>query len=243
MSTYTTGELAKSVGVSVRTLQYYDQKHLLKPTATTDGGRRIYTEADADTLKLILLLKSMGLKLAAIREILASDNAQPVLELLLAEQAKRLTRERDQATTQLRTVTAVQQSLTGAAGLSLKSIKDMDRLMNNQQSLKRVHGRLVAGGLLMDALEIAGLVYAWLTGNWWVFAGVMVVAIVVAAGLTRHYFQQVAYTCPHCHTTFKPRFWQAFWAGHSPRTRKLTCPHCGQTDYCVEVFAESSKLS
>lgn len=243
MSTYTTGELAKSAGVSVRTLQYYDQKDLLKPTATTEGGRRIYTEADAETLKLILLLKSMGLKLAAIREILTSDNAQPILELLLAEQAKRLTHDRDQATAQLRTVTAVQKSLTGAAGVALKSIKDMDRLMNNRQALKRVHVRLIIGGLLMDALEIAGLVYSWTTGNWWVFAGVMVVAIVVAAGLSHHYFQQVAYTCPHCHTTFKPRFWQAFWAGHSPRTRKLTCPHCGQTDYCVEVFAESSELS
>lgn len=240
MSTYTTGELAKRAGVSVRTLQYYDQKDLLKPTATSEGGRRIYTADDAATLKLILLLKSMGLKLAAIREILTSDNAQPVLELLLAEQARRLEHDRDQAVAQLKTVTAVRKSLTGAADLPLKSIQDMDRLMANQRALRQVHLRLVGGGLVMDALEIAGLVYSWLTGNWWVFGGAMLVAVLVAIGLTRHYFLQVAYTCPHCHTTFQPRFWQAFWAGHSPRTRKLTCPHCGQTDFCVETIAKDA---
>ncbi|MCX7511243.1 MerR family transcriptional regulator, partial [Levilactobacillus brevis] len=81
MSTYTTGELAKHVGVSVRTIQYYDQRGLLT-SMTTAGGRREYTAQDIERLQLILVLKSMGLKLAAIKDILNSPNATDVLQLL-----------------------------------------------------------------------------------------------------------------------------------------------------------------
>jgi len=242
MSTYTTGELAKLAGVSVRTLQYYDQKHVLTPSTISDGGRRIYADADYERLKLILLLKSLGLKLAAIQEILTSDNGQQVLTLLLAEQAKRLTHDRDVVTAQLRSVAAVQKNLAGATNLSLKSIQDMDRLMENHRRLKQVRVKLVSGGLVMDALEVAGLVYSWQTGNWWVFGGTMVVAVIVATWLMRGYMRAVAYVCPNCQTTFQPRFWAAFWAGHNPRARKLTCPHCGQKAYCIEVFANPDQV-
>jgi len=38
MSQYTTGELAKLAQVSVRTIQYYDQRQLLTPSAKSEGG-------------------------------------------------------------------------------------------------------------------------------------------------------------------------------------------------------------
>ncbi len=40
MSKYTTGEIAKLCGVSVRTVQYYDTRGILVPNEITDGGRR-----------------------------------------------------------------------------------------------------------------------------------------------------------------------------------------------------------
>ena len=45
--TCATGKFAALYGVSVRTVQYYDEKDLLPPSGLTEGGRRIYTEADA----------------------------------------------------------------------------------------------------------------------------------------------------------------------------------------------------
>ncbi|MCT3573550.1 MerR family transcriptional regulator [Levilactobacillus brevis] len=211
MSTYTTGELAKHVGVSVRTIQYYDQRGLLTPM-TTAGGRREYTAQDIERLQLILVLKSMGLKLAVIKDILNSPNATDVLQLLLTEQVQRLRQDQAATTTQLKTVIAVQKALAVSGPFPLESIHDMDQLMTNQQRLRQVHGKLIIGGLVMDAIEVAG----------W---------------LTYHYFQAVRYRCPNCHTVFQPRFKQAFWAGHHLRTRKLTCPACGKTTYCVEVAA------
>ncbi len=43
---YSTGELANLAGVSIRTVQYYDQRGILIPTALTEGGRRLYTDSD-----------------------------------------------------------------------------------------------------------------------------------------------------------------------------------------------------
>ncbi len=46
MSRYTTGEIAKLCGVSVRTVQYYDSRNILSPSELSEGGRRLYSEAD-----------------------------------------------------------------------------------------------------------------------------------------------------------------------------------------------------
>ena len=49
----TVGEAAKKIGVTVRTLQYYDKKGLLSPSAESEGGRRLYTDKDLVTLHQI----------------------------------------------------------------------------------------------------------------------------------------------------------------------------------------------
>lgn len=43
---YTSGEFAKRAHVSVRTIRYYDQQNLLKPSARSKGGARRYSDAD-----------------------------------------------------------------------------------------------------------------------------------------------------------------------------------------------------
>ena len=50
MSQFSTGELAKAAEVSVRTVQYYDQRGILTPSEVTEGGRRIYYESDLERL-------------------------------------------------------------------------------------------------------------------------------------------------------------------------------------------------
>ena len=40
----TVGEVAEKMGISVRTLQYYDKVGLLTPSAVSGGGRRLYTD-------------------------------------------------------------------------------------------------------------------------------------------------------------------------------------------------------
>ncbi|HBT65169.1 MAG TPA: MerR family transcriptional regulator, partial [Ruminococcaceae bacterium] len=68
----TVGEVAKKMGVTVRTLQYYDKEGLLAPSAESEGGRRLYTDKDLIILHQIISLKSLGFSLSDIKERLIS---------------------------------------------------------------------------------------------------------------------------------------------------------------------------
>ncbi|MGZ4213873.1 MAG: MerR family transcriptional regulator [Actinomycetota bacterium] len=69
------GELATRLGVTSRTIRYYEQLGLLKPSGYTKGGERRYTEADASRLSRIRELQSlMGFGLDEIRGILSAED-------------------------------------------------------------------------------------------------------------------------------------------------------------------------
>lgn len=71
----TVGQLSKKSHVTVRTLQYYDRSGLLKPTAYSEGGRRLYSRQDSLRLQQILFLKTLGFSLEDIREQLLPTNS------------------------------------------------------------------------------------------------------------------------------------------------------------------------
>ena len=66
----TVKQLAKTCGVSVRTLHHYDAIGLLKPSQTTEAGYRLYNEDMLERLYLILLFRELGFALKDIRGIL-----------------------------------------------------------------------------------------------------------------------------------------------------------------------------
>ena len=66
----TISQVAKLTGVSTRTLQYYDEIGLLKPSETTDSGYRLYNDDTLQELQQILFFKELGFKLIEIKEIL-----------------------------------------------------------------------------------------------------------------------------------------------------------------------------
>ncbi|MDR1619259.1 MAG: MerR family transcriptional regulator [Clostridiales bacterium] len=68
----TVGELAGKLGVTVRTLQYYDREGLLRPSETSEGGRRLYSQKDMVSLHQILALKHLGFSLSEIKSMRVS---------------------------------------------------------------------------------------------------------------------------------------------------------------------------
>lgn len=68
MSKYTTGEIAKLCGVSVRTVQYYDSRNILVPSELSEGGRRLYSEQDLKRMKIICFLRDAGISINNIGE-------------------------------------------------------------------------------------------------------------------------------------------------------------------------------
>lgn len=71
---YPTGRFAAKAGVTVRTLRYYDQVGLLKPSFVTEAGHRRYTDRDLIRLEQILALKSLGFSLEEIREMVRGES-------------------------------------------------------------------------------------------------------------------------------------------------------------------------
>lgn len=63
----TVGELASRVGVTVRTIQYYDQRGLLHPTCKGEQNLRLYSSSDVDRLNRIITLKYLGFRFPRFR--------------------------------------------------------------------------------------------------------------------------------------------------------------------------------
>ena len=66
---YRIGELAAKVGVTERTIRYYEERGLLESVKRLDGGQRVYTDDDVRRLKFIQKLKVLGLSLAEMQEL------------------------------------------------------------------------------------------------------------------------------------------------------------------------------
>lgn len=96
------GEVAARTDLSLRSLRHWDEVGLLRPSGRTDGGYRLYTEADVDKILLIRRMKPLGFTLdqmsAALRDIETlqqpgtpedATQAQDRLTQLLAEATER----------------------------------------------------------------------------------------------------------------------------------------------------------
>ena len=67
---YSIREISKIAGVSARTLRYYDQIDLLKPSEISEAGYRYYGEREVELLWQILFYKDRGMDLKQIRKII-----------------------------------------------------------------------------------------------------------------------------------------------------------------------------
>jgi DNA-binding transcriptional MerR regulator len=64
--------VADLVGISVRTLHYYDEIGLLVPEETTESGYRLYSDENLETLQQILFFKELGFPLKKLRKSFAT---------------------------------------------------------------------------------------------------------------------------------------------------------------------------
>lgn len=238
MSKYSTGELAKLCNVSVRAVQFYDAKGLLPPTELTEGGRRLYTDDDLVKLRLVCMLKALGLALGSIQGILCSETPGKVLTLLLDEQAKQLDGEIKEKKAQIDAIKIVKENIRNMDAIPVSFINDIEHMMKNKKGLRKVHGTMLVVGLIMDAIQIGAVTLWIIRGIWLPFAIGMPFVILFGILLTRMYYTNAAYICAECNATFHPTLGKFLFSAHTPKTRKLTCEKCGHTGYCVEVYAK-----
>jgi len=238
MPKYTTGEIAKLCRVTVRTVQYYDTRGILIPTELSEGGRRLYSEEDLQRMKVICFLRDLGLPINSISQLLSEDDPGSVIFLLLEQQEQLLNEEIQDKQDKLSKLETLKKGLKAVENFSVESIGGIAYTMSNKEKLKKVRLTMLISGIPLSLLQWLSIIL-WITkGIWWLFVVWIVITVPSGIMLSRYYFTNVAYICPQCHTIFKPKFKEAFWARHTPSTRKLTCTACGHHGFCVETYGK-----
>ena len=238
MSKYTTGEIAKLCGASVRTVQYYDDRGILVPSELSEGGRRLYTEDDLKRMHIICFLREAGLPINSISALFAEENPENIISILLEQQEQVLKEELSERQAKLDLIEGIKRELKELDTFSVESIGDIAHVMKQKNKLSKMRLTMVLTGIPVTALQWTSIVL-WITnGLWWLFVIWALVAIPWGICVSKYYFNHVAYICPECHEVFKPKTKEAFWAYHTPKMRRLTCPKCGRKGLCVEVYAE-----
>lgn len=243
MSRYTTGEIAKLCGVTVRTVQYYDTRGVLIPSELTEGGRRLYSEEDLQKMKIICFLRSLDFSIDNISELFKEENPDKVISLLIEQQEQALSQEIRERQEKLSTISEMKAQLKNFSSVSVESIGDIVRIMENKKKLRKMRMIMLAIGIPLDIAEVAAFIIGVLQGFWIPLIIVMALMIIFAAVLSKYYYDNTAYICPECHKVFRKGFKEVFFAAHTPSTRKLTCPHCGKKSFCVETYNEGVEVS
>lgn len=240
MSKYTTGELAKITGVTVRTVQYYDTRGILIPSELTEGGRRLYSEDDVKKMKVICFLREIGLQINTIAQILEDDDPHDVVSLLIEQHEQSLKVELECTQHKLDAIRTLTKELKAVDDFSVNSIGDIANIMKNKDKMRKVRINMAIYAIVGGIAEVATIALWIVKGLWIPFA--IAYTIILAVGifwLLPYYYKKVSYISPCCHEVFKPKFWEFFFAGHTPKTRKLTCPCCNEKKWCVETYDEN----
>lgn len=236
---FTTGEIAERCEVSVRTVQYYDEKGIVHPTKRSEGGRRLYDEVALEQMQSICLLKALGLSLKAIRGILENPQNHEALLCLLEEQEKALSVEISKSSSILKNLHAAIRGIKENGHLPEDIETSMDPIMETGKTkLYRTKRRMLIEGVVADIICIGTLIYGILVGQWLPLVCSLALIVIICAELVREYYQDARFVCPHCHTVFQPNWTSFFVSAHTPKTRKLTCTNCGEKNWCAEVSVD-----
>ena len=138
MSKYTTGELAKLCGVTVRTVQYYDTRGILIPSELSEGGRRLYSENDLKRMKVICFLREVDLPIDAIAQILKEEHPEKVISLLIEQQESALSDEISEKQEKLEKLRELKNGLKSKTAFSLETIGDIAVSMEGRKKLKNM---------------------------------------------------------------------------------------------------------
>ena len=123
---YTATELASTLGVTSRTLRFYETKNLINPKRV--GNRRIYNYKDHARMQLILRGKRIGFSLDDIRQFLnlydTHADQTPQIKLLVSKVSHRI----EQLTEQLKDIEQTLCELREIQSLALETLKKKPKI-------------------------------------------------------------------------------------------------------------------
>ena len=115
-------------------------------------------------------------------------------------------------------------------------------IMTSKEKLKKVRTVLLATAIPFCIMEWTSI-FLWIfQGIWWPFAVYTMLAVPYIIWIFHYHWKNVSYICPRCHAVFRPGRKEAFFARHTPTTRRLTCTHCGYRGFCAEICCEEGSV-
>lgn len=126
----TVKEVSEITGVSIRTLRYYDEIGLLKPTRLTDAGYRLYSNEAIEKLQLIMFYRELEIPLVDIKDIM--ENPAYDRTRALAAQKSLLEKKRNHLDGIIELITDV---MEGANTMSFEAFneEEIDRILDHIQ--------------------------------------------------------------------------------------------------------------
>lgn len=134
---YSSGEFAKKANVSVRTIRYYDQQNILKPSFLTPEGVRFYTDSDFTRLQQILLLKYLGFSLDDIRNITIGDSDYHILKNSLELQKRMVQDKIAQMQLVCKAIEETENSIKDGEGIDWSNMLEIIHLTNKEDSMRK----------------------------------------------------------------------------------------------------------
>jgi len=119
------GELAKKMGITVRTLQYYDQEGLLSPSSESEGGFRLYTDKDMVKLIQIQTMKQLGFTLSEIKKRLVSLDTPSDMINALSEHETVIEKEMETLAVSLKAIKALKAEVTQIQTMDFRKYADI----------------------------------------------------------------------------------------------------------------------
>ena len=235
---YSTGDLAKEAGVTVRTVQYYDKRGILSPSELSEGGRRVYSIADLEKLRQIIYLRDLDFSIDNIKNLFTEDNASQILELFLQVQIRELRLSIDSKKDKLDKAVNLLKTVEKQDSKTLGYLSDIVLMEENKRKWGKLQKSIVLQVIMIIMVYITLIMAAVSLNQRWLMWIAVTVFLIAMNGMVWYFKQQVVYLCPNCHQTFTPTY-QAFnLAKHTPNTRKVFCPHCHQKSHCIELARE-----
>lgn len=129
----TVKQVSDLTGISVRTLHYYDEIGLLKPSKITAAGYRLYNDEALETLQQILFFKELDIPLKEVKNMITSAGYDKVQALKKQQKLLILKRNRLNGL-----ITLIDQTIKGENTMSFKEF-DMSEYINALEEFKREH--------------------------------------------------------------------------------------------------------
>ena len=134
---YTTGEIAKMAGVTIRTIRYYDTQAITTPPHPPHAGPPLNSEQDFRQLKKILVLKYLGLSLDEVMNTENSDFEKDDMVNSLQIQKSIIQNKINHMKTVLEAIETAENSIEKDDNLDWKKTVDTIKILEDEKALRQ----------------------------------------------------------------------------------------------------------